>query len=522
MTADQLTFEFDDHGAGPRAHDISLWSPREVFVHFNTSLVDSLREDRRIEYKTTPKVNFDDLAAYYSAFSNTQEGGVICIGVSDKGNLVGSNCLSQSQLNDIEKFHRQRCPEAKPEIKRVQFDNDGTPDFVILIFLPYRSKLVETNKDEAWVRFGDSKIKMSEEEKRDFRSTRNETSFELDEASYNFPEDFDPSIIKDFCDSFRRIEGREKWSNDEVLIDRHLAKRVDGIIRPLNSLVLLAGRDVSKSIPGCRVRVQRFETKDEGYGETYNPIRDRFAEGNLVAIIQRASELVEEALHDVTWLNNDGKFVTTPEYPRWAWFEALVNACVHRSYNFSGTETTVKIYPNRMVIESPGGFVPPVNETTIYSARASRNHHTMDAMRYLGYVRMAREGTRRMKQSMIEYNLPEPSFKQEVVHGVVVKVTLLNDHEAHKRSRDGDVAKFVGVDKWKLLQDHEIKITAYAFRNGSIQVSEAQRQTGRTWATSKKDLERLCRKGILVFVPGQYPRDPKAHYKIVDNESRET
>jgi ATP-dependent DNA helicase RecG len=39
-----------------------------------------------------------------------------------------------------------------------------------------------------------------------------------------------------------------------------------------------------------------------------------------------------------------------------------------------------------MEIESPGGFIPPVNEKIIYETRAARNHHLMDALRYLGYV----------------------------------------------------------------------------------------------------------------------------------------
>ena len=66
-----------------------------------------------------------------------------------------------------------------------------------------------------------------------------------------------------------------------------------------------------------------------------------------------------------------------------------------------------------------------------------------------------------------------------------------------------------------MLQEHEIRIAAYAFRNGAIQVSEAARLTGRTWQTSKKDLERLTKIGILRFEPGKYIRDPKAVYKIV-------
>lgn len=171
-----------------------------------------------------------------------------------------------------------------------------------------------------------------------------------------------------------------------------------------------------------------------------------------------------------------------------------------------------------MEIESPGGFVPPVNEKTIYYTRASRNHHLMDALRYLGYVRMAREGTRRIIESMKEYQLPDPVFKQEALHGVVVKVTLKNDQETHKRASDKDVALYFGVDHWKKLEEHEIKIAAFAFRNATINVSDAQRLTGRTWATSKKDLTRLTGKGILVFEPGSYSRDAKALYRLAKQE----
>ena len=92
----------------------------------------------------------------------------------------------------------------------------------------------------------------------------------------------------------------------------------------------------------------------------------------------------------------------------------------------------------------------------------------MDALRHLGYVQMAREGTRRIRESMKEWGLPEPTFTQEAVHGVVVKVTLRNDHLSRKRATDRDVALHFGVETWKTLQEHEIRIAAYAFRNGAI------------------------------------------------------
>lgn len=512
MDINQLNLPFDEpFSVNDRPE---LWTPRDIWVRFTQRMISHFVEDRRIEYKSSKRIHFDDLAAYMSCFSNTPEGGLICYGVADDGTVLGCTSLAPTILNQIEKCHLEKCPGARPEFKRLPVVINGNENFIILVFIPYIGKLIETNKGEAWIRYGDTKHKMSEEEKRDFRATRGEVSFELERAAYRFPDDFNIKIIQDFCDEFRRREQRLDWKNEEILFDRRLIDREGDRNFPLNTLVLLAAKDPGRTIPGCRVRVQRFEGSNEGSGEYYRPIKEKFCEGSVVEIIQKAANAIEEALHTVTWLNADGKFVTTPEYPKWAWFEALVNACVHRSYSFSGTDTTIKIFNDRMEIESPGGFVPPVNEKTIYDMRSSRNHHFMDAMRYLGYVQMAREGTRRIRSSMAEHNLPEPEFRQEALHGVVVRVTLQNDYKVRNRSSDKDVAHHFGVDQWKLMQDHEIKIAAYAYRNETLQVSEAQRLTGRTWATSKKDLERLCRKGVLIFVSGEYPRDPKAHYRL--------
>lgn len=513
----QLDLPFDSVFA--QNENPALWSPREIWVKINQRMMATFGEDRRLDYKVAKRISFDEYATYLSMFSNTPEGGVIVYGADSKGKPAGCSSLAQTQINELERCHTNLCPLAKPEFKRVPVVIAGAQDFVIAIFIPYIGRLVETNKGEAYTRYGDSKHKMSDEEKRDYRSTRQELSFELDIAPYNFPDDFDLHIIQDFCDAFREKEGRLSWKNEEVLVDRHLLSRQNDKLRPTNALVLLAAKDPRRTIPGCRVRVQRFQSSTEGVGSDYSPIRDRFIEGNVVRIIEMATDFIRELNHDVTWLNSEGKFITTPEYPQWAWFEALVNACVHRSYSFSGSEITVKFFADRLEIESPGGFVPPVNEVTIYHTRAARNHHFMDAMRVLGYVRMAREGTRRIRESMREYGLPEPRFQQEVVHGVVVRVTLENDQHSRKRATDSDVAAYFGVQTWKLLQDHEVLIAAYTFRNGQIQVSEAQRLTGRTWATSKKDLERLGRKGILEFVAGAFVRDPKAHYVLKKRES---
>ena len=493
---------------------MQLWTPRDIWSRLNQRTLEMLREDRRFERKNHRTPDLDDLATYYSMFSNTPDGGVFVYGVSDDGKITGCN-FSEAQLNKIETCHLTRCVSAKPEFKRISVIVDGKQAFCLAIFCPYVGKLVETNRGEAWIRYGESRHKMSEEEKQDFRSTRKELSFELALAPlYTYPTDFDLRIIQDFCDAFRSREGKPDWTNEDVLVDRYLLKREDGNYIPRNTLVLMASHSPALSIPGCRVRVQRFDTPDEGSGESYAPIRDRIIEGNLVKILQEAQEIMPSIIFDVTWLNKEGKFVTTPEYPKWAWFEALVNACVHRSYSFSGTDITVKLFPDRMEIESPGGFVPPVNERTIYHTRASRNHHLMDALRVLGYVRMSREGTRRIRESMHDFQLPEPTFKQETSYGVVVKVILKNDYRLKNVTSYKSIALHVGEEIWGGLSERDVKLITHVFHNRKIRVSDAQRLTGRTWPTSKKDLERLVDKGILVFETENGFRDPKSHYRL--------
>lgn len=506
---------FENLGLFVPGDNPALWTPRDIWIRINERLLSHFGEDKRFERKGCRKIHFSELSEYYSTFSNTPDGGMVVFGVEDKGQIVGCNSLSQTQLNEIDKFHINHCPQAKPEVKRFGVIVDGKPDFCIAIYVPYIGKLVETSRGEAWIRYGDSKHKMSEAEKQDFRSTRQELSFELEVAPYQYPADFDERIIEDFCDAYRTVEGRKGWSTEEVLVDAHLVRKGDSGLVPVNALVLLAAKDPRVTIPGSRVRIQRFGTQEEGVGDSYQPLRDRTVDGNLVKIIREAADVIQGMIYDVTWLNPAGNFITTPEYPHWAWFEALVNACVHRSYSFSGTEIFVKLFTDRMEIESPGGFVPPVNERTIYTTRATRNYHLMDALRHLGRVKMAREGTRRIRESMNEWGLPEPVFRQEALHGVVVKTILRNDHISRKRATDRDVALHFGVETWKALQEHEITIAAYAFRNETIQVNDAVRLTGRTWQTSKKDLDRLVTKEILVFEPGKYPRDPKATYRIL-------
>lgn len=338
----------------------ATWTPRELWLRLQSSNVASFAEDRRLERKGSRTLHYDELAEYLSMWSNTVDGGILLIGVEDKGRISGCHGLSANQINRLESLHTEKCPDATPESRRISVTVDGIQSFVIAIYVPYRGFLVETNKSEAFIRRGDSKHRMSAEERDDFRSTRHERSWEQRSSGmFDYPRDFDGKIVEEFCDNFKNREGKESWSREDVLIDRHLLREEDGNLVALNCMILFAAKDPRQQHPSCRIRFQRFEGTEEGSGSQFRPIKDFYVEGNIPTILRRASQAMDELIYNVTWLNREGKFVTTPEYPRWAWFEAIVNALVHRSYSFSGSEITVKFFSDRLEVESPGGFVPP-------------------------------------------------------------------------------------------------------------------------------------------------------------------
>jgi ATP-dependent DNA helicase RecG len=136
----------------------------------------------------------------------------------------------------------------------------------------------------------------------------------------------------------------------------------------------------------------------------------------------------------------------------------------------------------------------------------------MDAMYLLDFVKAAREGTRRMRASMKEYGLPEPTFVQEAVHGLLVRVELKNNAEYRRKAGAADVVEYYGHSLWTKLTEDERKAAEIALRNGAINVSETQRATSRSWQTSKRILIRMAKRGMLTHVHDDSERDTKAFF----------
>jgi ATP-dependent DNA helicase RecG len=512
---------------GSSPPSLSLIPPDEIFERANQELLRNLKEDRRIERKlgTYPARG---LGEYICMWANTSpHGGLIVVGMEDDGSFKGCEALGTKRINDIESAGRTYCPDARIESKRVPVSRsaDDGEDFVLLIRVRHTDdRVVENNIGEAYIRVGDSKHLMKESEKRELQHDRGQVSFELEPSRLDYPHDFDTSLIKDFCNNVTRLTqltGRQKV--EEILHIKRLGRWHDGRFTPNVACELLFARDPAVHFPGAKIRFLRFEGEKEGTGDSFNAIKDEFIEGPIPELIPRAEAVIKSQLREFSSLGRDNKFYTAKEYPETAWYEAVVNAVIHRSYGLRNMTVFVKMFDDRLEVESPGGFPPFVTPENIYLYSNPRNRHLAEALYYFAFVKLANEGTRRMRESMREASLPPPEFRQRGAEQLTVNVILRNDIKHRREWLDSDIGALIGETLLKELKPEEKRVLRFLVENGKVNVSETMRLAGRSWRTAKKILDGLARRGLLTQVrrPG-LARDPEAHFimRTVRNRSQ--
>lgn len=496
-------------------------SPDEIYDADESNLLRFLTEDRRIERKSVG-IHAKELGEYLSMWSNTPpDGGLIVIGMSNDGVFEGIHKSSVGHINDLEKAGDIYSPDTRYDTKRIRIQTaKGSPDELLLIRVYYNErKVTRTSCGKAYARRGDSKRKVREDELVELQRDKGEVSFEQEDSVSVYPSAFNLVAINQFAtELIKRRNLNLKISLEELLCTRRLGRMVKRKFIPNKALALLFAKDPCVEFPGCKIRFLRFDGTQEGQGEKFNAVKDEILEGSVPELIYKAEKLLEGQLREFSRLGKDGTFQTAPEYPKPAWYEAIVNACCHRSYGLRNQPIFIKLFDDRLEVESPGGFLPFVNPANI-EMHHPRNPQLMDAMFYLDYVKCAHEGVRRMRATMEELSLPLPEFSQKETSHASVKVVLRNNIEHRKVWLDSDATAIVGAVIFKQLSTYEKRVINCAAEYKSIGVSQTQRLTGLSWPASKKLLDNLVGRGLLIHKKrDQLDRDPQARYYLRGSE----
>lgn len=494
---------------------VNRLSADEVYALASEEILANLKEGSCVERKP-PGMHARALADYISMWANTApEGGLIVVGQADDGTFPGTQDTSIDKINELEKCGTVYVPDARYHVKKVAIGSDKS---CLLFRVEYHaSRVVETVSGDAFVRRGDSKFRLSDEEKQQLALDKGQKSVEQEPCGLTYPDDFEMAEIQRFAAAVIARKGlRTDNSVTKVLCSRMLGSmNRDGDFVPNIACALLFAKEPLRVIPGSSIRFQRYEGTRRLTGERRNVVKDIRIEGRITDIITETDTVIQSQIRDYSRLGPRGKFFTAPEYPRPAWYEAVVNACVHRSYHLKNTNVFIRMFDDRMEIESPGGFPPFITPENIYQMHQRRNFFLMDALYFLDFVKGENEGTNRMRDEMQAMELPDPEFsgKNTEVGHALVRVTLRNNHERRKLWIDKSAADVVGELVFSQLDEREKRCINFAAEHGRITVAEAARLHAVDWKTGKKILERLVTLKLLEWV-SRYPKDSSAHYRL--------
>ncbi len=496
----------------------ALYKPDQIFESDDPSLFSRLTEDPRFDRKSGA-IDGKNLAKYLSGFGNgpSVDGGVLAVGVEKDGSISGCKHLSQSQLSAIESCGQNTCPDGRFVTRRMETVNrDGQPDFIVLIRISYvDAKVVQLTDGTAYERLGDECRKLTEEKKQEKRIDKGERSFEQEPCGLLYPQDFDMAKISAFCKTVKKnVDSTEDHSDAQVLQSAHLARMSGDSVVCNNACALLFAHDPQNVFPGAYVHFLRYEGNEAKSGSEYNVVKDRLVSGSVMTVIKECASLIDNTVREFTDFK-DGKFHTLPEYPRDAWYEMLVNAVVHRSYHIKSAPIFVRMFDDRMEVESPGGFMPQITPENIVGTHRPRNLFLMLALREYGEVRCISEGTRRIVAEMESANLPPPEFRQERTGSLSVLCTLRNNVAGRTNTLDSEAYTALGEAIAFGLKPEERKIVNYIMQHGSLNVSDALRiMTTTRWHTAKKTMEGLVQRKVLDYVGSGKPRDPHSFYVL--------
>ena len=126
--------------------------------------------------------------------------------------------------------------------------------------------------------------------------------------------------------------------------------------------------------------------------------------------VEKAVDFIKIQMKEKTYPGHDGIFVTREEYQEFVRTEMVVNAVAHRDYGIKGTDIQIKMFDDRLEVDSPGSFAGMVNKDNIRYTHFSRNPKIATFLKDYGYVKEYGEGVDRMCKELESIGLPAPVF----------------------------------------------------------------------------------------------------------------
>ncbi len=424
-----------------------------------------------VEFKTG--VGNQPLQDAVVAFSNA-DGGVIFIGVSDDGTIVGRD-LTPGTLDAIVQVLRDTRDPGRYSIRQLPV---GDRPIVAISVAKRVSGFAQTSNGRVLARRGSHKVALFGDELKRLLIERSLERF--DEHDSGVPFD---SVTAQRLKAVTSIYG---WRGNSTALKGRLRER--GLLADTGNLTIAGAmyllEDPGPTFGKAYIEILRYPPGATEYDRRLE------VKGPLDHQVALATQLIADELgHELVVIGLQRHEL--PKLPIVVLREALANAVAHRSYEMTGVAIRVEIRPDDVRVISPGGLPEPVTEENIRDAQSARNPTIITVLRQAGLAEDAGRGIDVMLDSMRSELLDPPRFKDL---GRAVEVSLPTRSAVTPSER----AWVREIEARGLIQPLDRLILVHAARGERITNARVRELLGIDSADARQALRRLRDADLLV------------------------
>jgi ATP-dependent DNA helicase RecG len=438
------------------------------------SSLTSIEEGQFSEVKAKA-ISPSKLSHTISAFANT-DGGDLYIGVSEQ--LLGGNVKKREWdgFKDVEDAngHMQAFEQAFPLGKDFQYEFlrcRTRPGVVLHVQVMRTQGIVKAYDAIPYIRRGAQNIpQKSAEELRRLEFQKGVSSFESHTVRASKELIVDSQVVENYLKYVVPNAKPEPWLKKQSLI-------VDDM--PTVAGLLLFAEEPQAQLPKhCGIKVYRYVTNESvGFREALAFI-PKTVEGCLYDQIKSAVEITTKEVESIKQLGAEGLQSIT--YPPETLHEIITNAVIHRDYSIAD-DIHVRIFDNRVEVQSPGRLPAHVTPQNILTERFARNG---------AIVRLLNK-------------FPDPPNRDvgEGLNTAFEKMSSLGLKEPKVEERDSDVLVTI---RHEPLASPEQAIMQYLDTHSTIRNKQAREITHiRDSDQMKRILSSMAKSGEIEGVPGK-------------------
>lgn len=316
------------------------------------------------------------LAIPIVAFANA-DGGTVAIGISDKTRRIEGIDYEIQKLNELLRVPFDFCvPTVKAEIEKVPcIDFKGRNNHALLMHIEPSMEVHANQADEVFMRVGDKSKKLTFDERTQLMYDKGERFFEDKPVSDADLDDIDMEFVEKYVDKI-----------------------------------------------GYSKSAMEYLKENKGFVKEKN---------NQIQISTAAISYLDIQIKEKTYLGEDGIFVTEEEYPKFVRQELIVNAVTHRDYSIRGTDIQIKMFDDRIVVESPGKLPGLVKIDNIRHTHFSRNPKIAEFLKTYNFVKEYGEGVDRMCKELETAGLQDPEYRINVF---LLQTTIRNSSPLNQKA----------------------------------------------------------------------------------------